>query len=164
MSSPKETLAAAFGKASPDLVPNIAPNKASELAEPIENHLVYSEQRTQFLRPGRRQVPVLEVSGNSVINTAETIGRGTHDEFTYTGYTTNIGPSRPSSSFFPHPYWLGSIFGLPISIVKNPKTSAALIALALLTSNRKQSKYIDTYRQVNKVIDNEQVDKDLFKR
>lgn len=139
-------------------VPNVNPQPTV----PIEDHLVHKDGAYEFLPNGPKQNPLLIVGNDTVGHTASVVYRGTPHESTLTALASNPLVTQPSSSFNPHPYWLSSIFVSPINVLRDPKASAAIIAIALLYSNKSSTQYITNVNKLTTVIDNEEIDKDLY--
>lgn len=144
-------------------VSNVRPNLD---AHPISRNVENVNGTITFLENSNSKVaPTASIGNDSFINTANYIQDGSIKKATLEGpYIRNANPAYPSSHFYPHADWLSTLFVFPRSIIRDPQTAATMIGIALLISQgQEHTKYISSYNKVTSVIDNEELEKDLFK-
>lgn len=138
-----------------EYVTNVVPEN---LAHPLSRNMENNQGLITVIEDGNTKVaPTVSMGQDVFINNANSIQDGSIQKTTIEGpYTRNVHPSHPSSSFYPHADWLSALFVFPKSLIRDPKTAATIIAIALLTSEGTEStKYIENYNRVDSVIDNE---------
>lgn len=143
------------------LVPNPNPRRDTW---PIDHQVVNENGIVSVIEnSAKAQLPILSIGESSMIDHASIRSRGHHSESTMNGLHSTAGPCAPSSSFHPHAYWSNSLFTGPSGVLKDPKTAAVIIGIALLFSKgQDHTKYIVNYKHSRSLIDNETVDKDLY--
>jgi len=118
---------------------------------------------TSFIASGPvKQPPVVVIDNEKFTNTAQSIQDGTVRKTTLDGYVRNINPAFPSSFYHPHPDWIGISFVNPIAWMKNWKAASTIILIALATSEKSSTKYIEYHKSTTQVIDNQEMENLLW--
>jgi len=105
---------------------------------------------------------VMSITNDSIRNTATKIVDGTVYRSTLDGYSTNAFPAHPSSFYYPHPANI-SLFGFsPYTLFDNPRDLAIIIGLALISDSSSKKSYHYSYIKTTTVIDNQNIDDELY--
>lgn len=145
-----------------DFVSDVLPDNPGQ---PLERNLENHQGRITFIDDGaNKQAPIAAIGQDAFINNAGFIQDGSIQKVTLEGpYRRNINPAHPSSHFYPHADWLSALFVFPQSLIRDPKTAAAIIGIALIISKgQEHTKYISTLNKTKQVIDNQQIEDDLL--
>lgn len=156
-------VSAAFNKRGDnDYVPN--PNANPMISDPLKQMASNDGIVTWYELGDNKISPIMRAGKGFYGDTAEKRQYGTSRVTTIDGLSSNDQVGRPSAHFFPKDFWQATLFTSPFaSIFSSPANLAVIVAVALgMFPNGEDKEFKKNYKKTESIIDNSEVDKDLY--
>ena len=143
-------------------VPNANANPM--LSDPLKQMASNDGMVTWYELGDNKISPIMRAGKGFYGDTAEKRQYGTHRVTTIDGLSSNDQIGRPSAHFFPKDFWQATLFTSPFaSIFSSPANLAVIVAVALgMFPNQEDKEFKKNYKKTESIIDNSEVDKDLY--